>query len=94
MKTDKKTKTRGTREGKHRLGKVSVGMYVDEDFRALMVLLADKTGETVTELMMDGVRKRARAEGLLTANDEIVGKYKVAIKVIKAAFAARKETKK
>lgn len=91
MKTEAKTRTRGSREGKHKPGKVSVGMYVDEDFRALMVLLADKTGETVTELMMEGVRKRARAEGLLTATDEIAEKYKSAIKVIKAAFAARKE---
>lgn len=86
-----------TRMGKHKEGKTSIGLYVDDDFRALLAFLVDMTGETATDIIMDGVRSRATALGVMR-DGKIVPKYLPAIEVIKEAFRAkrinRKATKK
>ena len=91
--TEKKNTTRGSRMGKHKPSKVSIGMYVDEDFRALLALLVDVTGDTATDIMMDGVRQRAKQVGILTASGMIAAKYQPAINVIKAVFAEKRRKK-
>lgn len=82
-----------TRKGKHKEGKSSIGLYVDDDFRALLVFLVDQTGETATDIIMDGVRSRATALGIMR-NDKIVPKYIPAIEIIKEAFVAKRNTRK
>jgi hypothetical protein len=79
--------------GKHKEGKSSIGLYVDDNFRALLALLVDMTGETATSIIMDGVRSRATALGVMK-NDKVVPKYVPAINVIKEAFAARRTNRK
>lgn len=79
-----------SRQGKHRQGKVSIGFYVDDDFRALLVLVAKLTGETATDIMIDGVLQKARGLGIIK-NGEISGEYREEIKNIKAAYLKRKE---
>lgn len=78
-----------SRMGKHKEGKSSIGLYVDDDFRALLAFLVDMTGDTATAIIMDGVRSRATALGVMK-NDRVVPRYRQAIKVIKEAFAARR----
>ena len=78
-----------SRQGKHREGKISIGLYVDEDFRALLALVVDQSGDTATNIMMDGVRKKATELGILD-NGEVVAEYKPAIEIIKAAYAEKK----
>lgn len=86
-----------TRMGKHKEGKSSIGLYVDDDFRALLALLVDQTGETATDIIMDGVRARATALGIMK-DDKVADEYIPVIEVIKEGFArkrlAKKHTKK
>ena len=82
-----------SRQGKHREGKSSIGLYVDEDFRALLAFLVDQTGETATDIIMDGVRARATALGIMK-NDKILPKYQPAINIIKEAFAVKRANQK
>lgn len=83
-----------SRNGKHKDGKVSIGMYVTEDFRALLALLVDLTGETATDIMMDGVRARARQVGVLTESGNVSSEYIGSIAVIKAVFSQKKKGKR
>jgi hypothetical protein len=78
-----------SRQGKHRIGKVSIGLYVDEDFRALLALVVDQSGETATDIMMEGVRQKATNLGILK-NGEVAEEYKEAIEIIKAVYAEKK----
>lgn len=79
----------GTRMGKHKEGKSSIGLYVDDDFRALLAFLVDQTGETATDIIMDGVRARATALGIMK-DDEILPQYRPAIEIIKEAYATKR----
>lgn len=81
------------RMGKHKEGKSSIGLYVDDDFRALLAFLVDQTGETATDIIMDGVRARATALGIMR-DDKILPKYLPVIAVIKEAFVAKRNTRK
>ncbi len=82
-----------SRMGKHKEGKSSIGLYVDDDFRALLAFLVDQTGETATNIIMDGVRARATALGIMR-DDKILPKYRPAIAIIKEAFAAKRTDQK
>lgn len=82
-----------TRQGKHRDGKSSIGLYVDDDFRALLAFLVDQTGETATDIIMDGVRARATALGIMV-NDEVLPTYRPAIEIIKEGFAMKRISRK
>lgn len=82
-----------SRMGKHKEGKSSIGLYVDDDFRALLALLVDLTGDTATDIIMDGVRARATSLGIMK-NDKVVNKYLPAINVIKEAFKMKRSQKK
>lgn len=77
----------------HKEGKSSIGLYVDDDFRALLAFLVDQTGETATDIIMDGVRARATALGIMR-NDVITPKYRPAIEIIKEAFAKKRIARK
>ena len=88
------SKTGKGRNGKHKDGKVSIGMYVTEDFRAILSLLVDLTGETATDIMMDGVRRRAKQVGVLTETGEVSPEYAGSVAVIKAVFSQKKKGKK
>jgi len=82
-----------TRQGKHKEGKSSIGLYVDEDFRALLAFLVDQTGETATSIIMDGVRARATSLGIMK-NDKVLPQYIPAIEVIKEAFSQKRNARK
>lgn len=82
-----------TRKGKHKEGKSSIGLYVDDDFRALLAFLVDQTGETATDIIMDGVRAKATALGIMR-DDKVLPKYLPAIELIKEAFVAKRNTRK
>lgn len=66
--------TNGSRNGKHRADKSLVGFFADNRFRALLALVVRQTGETATQIMADGVRRRATDVGILK-NGEIAPKF-------------------
>ena len=78
-----------SRQGKHREGKVSVGVYIEEDARALLAYLVDITGQTATDILMEGVRSKATALGIMK-DGKITPKHARAIKVIVEAYRNKK----
>lgn len=54
-----------SRQGKHKPGKVSVGIYIEERQRALLAYLVDITRQTATDIIMDGIRAKAEALGVM-----------------------------
>lgn len=83
----------GNRQGKHKESKVNIGLYVDEDFRALLALVVDQTGDTATNILMEGVRERATQIGIM-ANGAILPEYRPIIEVIKEAFRIKRQMRK
>ena len=82
-----------SRQGKHKKGKVSVGIYIEEDKRALLAYLVDVSGMTATDIIMEGVMAKAKALGIIK-DGEILPKHLAAINVIIAAYrSARKKEK-
>ncbi len=67
--------TKGSRNGKHRADKSLVGFFADNRFRALLALVVRQTGETATQIMADGVRRRAIDVGILK-NGTIVPQFR------------------
>ncbi len=67
------------RSGKHKPTKTLVGGYVDPEVRALAVLVCDKTGETITQMVIDGITSKAIGCGIMK-NGEIARQYKAAYK--------------
>lgn len=80
------------RQGKHKEGKVSVGLYVDEDFRALLAFVVDQSGETATDIIMAGVRAKATELGIMK-NGKVLNKYLPAIQLIKETYATKRNAK-
>lgn len=79
-----------SRQGKHREGKVSVGIYVDEDKRALIAYLVDQTGMTATDIIMEGVMAKARAVGLFDTRGKLKPEHAAAIEVIVESYRMKK----
>lgn len=84
--------TKESRQGKHKPGKISIGFYVEEDFKALLALVVDQSGETATNIIMDGVRAKATALGIME-NGQIKKQYLGAIEVIKQVFREKRKSK-
>ena len=78
------------RAGKHRIDKVSIGFYATISFKALLAYVVDQSGETATDIMMEGVQAKARALGILDADGNIANKHREAIKLIEAIFRTQK----
>jgi hypothetical protein len=81
------------RMGKHRPDKASIGIYVTDEFRALLALVVDMSGETATDIIMEGVRRKATDLGILV-NGAVAKKYQGTIQIIKEAFAAKRREAK
>ena len=78
-----------SRKGKHRQGKVSIGLYIEEEKRALLAYLVDMTGQTATDIIMDGVSAKARGLGVLDSEGRVVPEHRHAIAVIMEAYRHR-----
>ncbi|MBQ3098810.1 MAG: hypothetical protein IJI54_05725 [Kiritimatiellae bacterium] len=86
-----------TRQGKHKEGKTLLGAYVTPEFKALVIMTCDATGMSITDLLMDGVRRRAMSEGIIDAKGEITpGRreaYELVLETVKLAAKAKKGEK-
>lgn len=78
-----------TRKGKHKEDKVSIGIYADLDFKALLAYVVDLSGETATDILMDGVRAKATSLGIMK-DGVIKPEHKIAIEVIKDVLMTKK----
>ena len=87
-----------TRKGKHKEGKTLLGAYVTPEFKALVIMTCDATGLSITELLMDGVRRRAMTEGIIDAQGKIKPNrreaYELVLETVKLAAKANKNTRR
>lgn len=74
------------RQGKHKPGKVSIGIYIEEDKRALLAYLVDLTGMTATDIIMEGVMAKAKSQGIFDKDGKILPEHQAAINVIVEAY--------
>ena len=79
-----------SRQGKHKEGKVSVGLYIDEDRRALLAYIVDVSGMTATDIIMEGIVSKAQALGIMS-NGQILPQHLPAIELIKAAYRTKRK---
>lgn len=86
-----------TRQGKHKEGKTLLGAYVTPEFKALVIMTCDATGMSITDLLMDGVRRRAISEGIIDAEGNIKPNrrevFELVLETVKLAARAKKGAK-
>lgn len=82
------------RNGKHKEGKTLLGAYVTPEFKALVIMTCDATCMSITDLLMDGIRRRAREAGIIDAEGEVVAArreaYDLILETVKLDIARRK----
>lgn len=87
-----------SRQGRHKPGKVSIGIYIEEEKRALLAYLVDLTGMTATDIIMEGVMAKAKTQGIFDDAGKILPEHQAAINVIVEAYrmepTKRKSTSK
>ena len=86
-----------TRQGKHKEGKTLLGAYVTPEFKALVIMTCDATGMSITDLLMDGVRRRAISEGIIDADGNIKPSrrevFELVLETVTLAAKAKKGSK-
>ena len=82
-----------SRQGQHKPGKVSVGIYIDEEKRALLAYLVDLSGMTATDIIMEGIRAKAQSLGVMK-DDKVLPEHAPAIQVIMASYKTTKRSSK
>ena len=82
-----------SRQGKHKEGKTLLGAYVTPEFKALVIMTCDATGLSITDLLMDGVRRRAQSVGIIDDKGNVVPvrreAYELVLETVKLAARAR-----
>ena len=83
------------RQGKHKEGKTLLGAYVTPEFKALVIMTCDATGMSITDLLMDGIRRRAQGVGIIDSEGNIKPErkeaYELVLETVKLAARARRE---
>ena len=82
-----------SRQGKHKKGKTLLGAYVTPEFKALVIMTCDATGLSITDLLMDGIRRRAQGVGIIDEQGNIKPDrreaYELVLETVKLAAKAR-----
>jgi len=86
-----------TRTGKHKEGNTLLGAYVSPEFKALVIMTCDATGLSITDLLLDGVRRRAMSEGIIDENGNITPNrreaYELILETVKLAAKAKRRAR-
>lgn len=64
-----------SRLGKHKKGKVRIGLYTEPYQKAIAVMLAEITGLTMTDIVWQGIETLAKSRGIITEEGKIAHKY-------------------
>lgn len=65
-----------SRSGKHKKGKVRIGIYVEPFRKAVAVFLAKHFNMSMTDVIWLGIESVAKAHGVLTLDGKPAAKYK------------------
>lgn len=68
--------TMKTRNGKHRIGKVRMGVYVEPFRKAVALLAAKECDMTMTDVIWAGVESIAKGRGILDGEGRVTRKFK------------------
>ena len=86
-----------SRKGKHKESKTLLGAYVTPEFKALVIMTCDATGLSMTDLLMDGVRRRAIGEKIIDRAGNILPErkeaYELVLETVKLAAQAKRRAK-
>jgi len=86
-----------SRKGKHKEGKTLLGAYVTPEFKALVIMTCDATGLSMTDLLMDGVRRRAIGEKIIDNEGNILPErqeaFELILETVKLAARAKRRAK-
>ena len=81
------------RQGKHKEGKTLLGAYVTLEFKALVIMTCDATGLSITDLLMDGIRRRAQSVGIIDDKGNVKPErreaYELVLETVRLAAKAR-----
>ena len=70
-----------SRQGKHKPGKVRMGIYVEPFRKAAAVFLAKHLHMTMTDVVWLGIDSVAKAHGILTLDGKPSPKYKAQLEI-------------
>lgn len=86
------------RSGKHKEGKTLLGAYVTPEFKALVIMTCDATGLSITDLLMDGIRRRAQSVGIIDDQGNIKPNrreaYELVLETVKLSTKAKTRSAK
>jgi hypothetical protein len=63
------------RDGKHKRGKVRMGIYVEPFRKAVALLTARECGMTMTDVIWSGIEAVAKGRGILDADGKVTTQY-------------------
>ena len=78
------------RSGKHKPGKVRIGIYLDPFRKAVALLVAEKSGKTLTDVIWQGIESMAIGFEILDVHGKISKEYKTKMVSIMAAVKQSK----
>jgi len=70
-----------SRKGKHKKGKVRMGIYVEPFRKAVAVFLAKHLHMTMTDVIWLGIDSVAKAHGILTLEGKVAPKFKAQLDI-------------
>lgn len=70
--------------GNHNPDEVLLGIHAMPETKALAGLVAEKTGRTITDVLLDGLMREALAAGITDDNDKVRSEFRDEI-ILKAA---------
>lgn len=64
-----------TRSGKHKNGKVRMGVYVEPYRKAVALLAASECGMTMTDVIWAGIESIAKGRGILDGDGNVTDRF-------------------
>ena len=71
------------RKGKHKPGKVRIGIYVEPRKKAIAVYIADKKNMSLTDVIWRGIESLALGMGVIDENGKITPEHKEVWRLLK-----------
>ena len=70
------------RKGKHKPGKVRIGVYVDPQKKAIAVYIAEQKNMSLTDVIWRGIESLALGMGVIDENGKVTPEHEEALEVV------------
>ncbi len=71
-----------TRKGKHKQGKVRIGVYVEPRKKAIAVYIAEQKDMSLTDVIWRGIESLALGMGVIDSEGKVTPEHKEAVEVV------------